>query len=467
MKFVASLVDNSVRFDQDTDTHLVLTVTAPKDVGSQRPSLCVVPVVDVSGSMAGDKLAYAKLSCQKLIENLRPGDYCGIITFDDQVHTVVPPQRITAENKALFLNAVQRLKTGGSTNFSGGLLEALQRVNSLDLPLEILCRVIMFTDGQPNVGIAVKSEDIIKLLMANAGRVSVSAFGYGTDAAQDFLAAFSEQGKGNYAFISEPDGALAAFGRELGGLLSVVATNLEITVKANSTHHITSVVSDVPHENEIIGGEATLRLSDIYAEEVRHLVVAVKLKEQKQAFPRPVNALEATLVYDSLDSTGKVSRSTIETKIKAHFVKEGEEQKTQDPALKRIVDLAQLAQAQKKAEEAVAKGDFSEAMNLFSPLLRTSSLDLPVVQNLAASYADSKSYQQTAGYRHSMRRGNVRGMGVVSYDEQAAQDLRSAQVSLTNSLQDQTAAHFVDGNDAAVDLIVEPHLPNPVIITTK
>jgi Ca-activated chloride channel family protein len=342
MRIEAALTYKSFRFDQDTDAHLVLTITAPEKIGeAQRPPICIVPVIDNSGSMNGDKMEYAKLSCRKLIEHLRPGDYCGLITFESNVVVHVPPQKVTPESRAKILAAIQKIQPMGSTNFSGGMLEALRLVEALDLPSEVLCRVIMFTDGQANVGIATKPPEILKLL-SNAGRTSVSAFGYGSDADQEFLSTLSEQGKGNYAYISEPDGALSAFGKELGGLLSTVSTNLVIGVTANSAHQVTAVITDVPHEIEPVGGETTIRVSDIYAEEVRHLVLAVKVKEQKTTLPRPVNAFDVRMDYDLIDDQGKCTRSSLEAKAKAQFVKAGEEQKTPDEHLKRVVDLAEL-----------------------------------------------------------------------------------------------------------------------------
>jgi Ca-activated chloride channel family protein len=450
MKLAADLICSSYAFDQDTDTHLVLTVTAPEKVGEQRTPLCVVPVIDVSGSMAGAKLEYAKLSCSKLIDHLRPGDYCGLITFEAKVETVIPVQRVTAENKAALKAAIAKLRPLGSTNFSGGLLEALRQVDAADLPLEVLCRVIMFTDGHPNAGIATKSEDILKLL-SNVGRVTVSAFGYGDDACQEFLAVFSERGNGNYAYITEPDGALSAFGRELGGLLSTVASNLVLEVKANAAHQISSVVSLVPHENEVVGGETTIRINDLYAEEVRHIVLAVKLKELKQAFPRPVNAFEVKLAYDTLGGTGKLERKTLEAKAKVMFVKDATGAKIA-PELQRVVSLALLSKAQEEAEKQAQQGNFEQARYVLHEVAEASPDMRSVVGLMSDSYENHGNYAASAGYRSSMRRGCVRGMGMSGTAAEVQKQLESVGVCLSNSTQNQTSALFVE------PVLVEPAL---------
>ena len=72
MKIDARLTFDKIRHDQDKTAHLVLTLTAPTKAGEEaRQNLCVVPVIDVSGSMAGEKLEYAKRSALKLIDHLK------------------------------------------------------------------------------------------------------------------------------------------------------------------------------------------------------------------------------------------------------------------------------------------------------------------------------------------------------------------------------------------------------------
>ena len=68
MKTTARLTHDKVRFDEGKDLHLVLTLEAPRiDWQKRRPPVCIIPVIDVSGSMAGDKLHFAKLSVMKLV----------------------------------------------------------------------------------------------------------------------------------------------------------------------------------------------------------------------------------------------------------------------------------------------------------------------------------------------------------------------------------------------------------------
>ncbi len=450
-----------IRFDQEKDAHVVVSLTAPSlDESTPRPAICIIPCIDISGSMSGSKIDFAKRSVLKLIDHLKPTDYCGVVAFESSVYDIARPEQLANGTKDKIKNAVSKLGPRGGTNFSGGLLRALELIKDLDLPEGTILRVIMFTDGQANEGVAVKTDQLVKLLEANRGRVTVSAFGYGAGADQALLTAFSTAGKGNYAFIAEPDAALSAFGTELGGLLSTYATDLEIEVVPLNGHQITEVVSDVAAEQENTG-EVTIKVPDILAEEVRHLVLAVKFAEQKQAFPRQVNTFDVKLTYATITADGKKDRKTLEAKAKVQFVKEGEQQDKPDTSLDQIVGLAQLVRAQVKAEEAAKAGNYAEAQAaMFNFCEDAASRGLDNVANLGRNVrrrmSNSQVYAQNQGYLRSAQAGATRGMGVVSYDSVALNDVRAAGVVTSNSTQQQTSGSFVGSS------VVTPE-PLPVV----
>jgi len=455
MKIEARPSFAKIRFDQEKDAHVVVSLTAPALAQEDaRSSICIIPVVDVSGSMAGEKLEFAKKSVMKLVEHLRPTDYCGVVAFESGIYTVAKPEQLQNGAKDRIKSAVSKLRPMGGTNFSGGLLRALELITQMDLPESVILRVIMFTDGQANEGIAVKQADLIRLLDANRGRVTVSAFGYGRDADQKLLTEFSTAGKGNYAFIQEPDAALSAFGTELGGLLSTYATDLQVEVKPLNGHVITEVVSDVDADEETTG-EVILKVPDILAEEIRHLTLAVKFAEQKQAFPREVNVFECKLSYSVIGSDGKKERKTEEAKCKCKLVKAGEEQAKADPDLDKIVALAQLVRAQIKADEQARAGNFQAAAAMMQDVSDDfDSRGLGGHVRLAKSFGrrmrSRTEYNAGQGYIQSAAKGITRGMAVASYDADARDDLSELGLCLENSVQAQTSASFTSDEPASV-----------------
>ncbi len=126
----ANYVQAQLELDQITapaDTtvkrHLILTIRTPKQVPaaeaaptqSGRKPLSFVTVLDVSGSMYGDKLAWAKKAVQQAIQHLREGDVAALVTFASEVATVLPPTPVDASLKKRLDSFLSDMNAGGNT----------------------------------------------------------------------------------------------------------------------------------------------------------------------------------------------------------------------------------------------------------------------------------------------------------------------------------------------------------------
>ena len=449
MKINAQFSLEKIQHNKSNDLHLVVSLKAPAiDWQKRRSPICIIPVIDCSQSMgSAGKMEYAKQSVLKLIDHLQPGDYMGIVGFSSEPFLVSAPVEITQAQKDLLKGKVGELKPDSWTNFSGGMLLGLEQGNKTDLPSGTQVRIVMFTDGQANRGSAVKPEDIVKLLKATKGGCSVSAFGYGADAQQDMLSDVSRMGDGNYAFIKAPEDALAAFGRELGGLLSTYATNIKIELFPHNGHRVTEVLSDVDVEEDEKAGTVAIKLADILAEETRNLVFAVKTSEQKQPLPRDVNLFDVKISYDTVDENGKKHSETKELKAKLRFVKDGEQQDKPIKAVDEIVALAQLAKAQIEAEKLANHGNYQQAyavMNFMAADLNTRGLEnySANVVKMADKMSNAAVYASSAGYRMSVKKSVTRGQSASTSDPEAMADLGVYNCVVSNDAQEATASSF-------------------------
>jgi uncharacterized protein YegL len=459
MKISADFSHSKVKFSQENNVNLVISLEAPKvEWQKKRNAIAVLAVLDTSGSMAGLKLSYAKQSICKMIDNLQPGDFCGVVTFDSFVSVVAPPMEMTQSKKDELKIKVGEIRQGGNTNLSGGLMKGIEIGNALDLPDGMIIREIIFTDGQANTGVATKAEEILSLAKASRGRVTISAFGFGTDCDQDMLASLATQSGGSYAYIESPEAALTAFAKELGGLLSTYAQDLVVKISPHNGHRITEVVSDVDVDDD--NGSLTVKLDDILSEEKRNLVMRFALNEQKQALPRPVNVADVQVTYSQLED-GKMVVRSLETKAKIQFVKAGEEQDKPDAKIDGMVGLAELAQKQNEAEVLAKAGNFTGAaqvMAMFSADAnsRGHSILGNLSHKLRGAYGTSAAYSSSEGYRVSSRGIATRGHKQSGSSNEALADYEVLSsiggVSLNNTAQDQMVAAFTGsaapaGND--------------------
>ena len=464
MKIQARFTHSKVRFDKTTDNHLVLSLKAPKlEWEAKRPPICVIPVIDVSTSMSGDKLEYAKKTLLKLVDHLKPGDYCGLGAFSSDIRPIMAPVEMSQASKDALKAEIGKLHVVSATNFAGGLELGLKWGAKVDIG-NMIIRVIMLTDGQPTAGIT-NPEGILKIV-ENRGQTSVSCFGYGEDANQELLSELAKRGGGNYAFIKNPDEALSAFGKELGGLLSTYAQNIVLDLAPHNGHKIEDVVSDVEVEEK--DQKIIIKLGDLLSEEERHVVIAMKLTEQTQALPREMNIVDVKIDYDLLVD-GKTEHRQEELKAKLRFVKEGEEQDKPTLEVDQIVGLAQIGQAQIESENLAKRNDFAGAAAVMSVM--QASLDSrghdklsAFAGNLQRRVASAEQYGSSQGYLRSAKSYGSRGMGVSKMDGDLEREIQTsglvADFAMSNAVQCNTSSSFEGGGDAGGDAAIGNNLPS-------
>lgn len=445
MKINTSFTFDKVDYSKENDIHAVISLKAPKiEWEKKRPAICVIPVIDVSGSMAGDKLEYAKQSVLKLIDNLAPGDYCGLVAFDTYVQPLAEPRELSQGTREQLKAKVGNLNSGSSTNFSGGMRQALEWINKVDVNANMILRVIMFTDGNANAG-ECNGRDMIGLCKKLLGKATLSCFGYGSDCDQELLADMAKEAKGNYAFIRNPDDAMTAFAKELGGLLSRYAQDIVIDVAPVGGHRIVEVLSDVDVEED--GDKVKIKIHEVLSEEDRNIVLAIKTSVQTKVLPRELNVLDVRVTYDEL--TGGEKKHVEQcVKGKLEFVDASDAQKDPTKEIMAIVGIAMTVQAQIKAEELAKQGNFAAASNtLVSNAAKMDSFQLHdhggMSRGLAANYGSHASYSASAGQRYSLKRGLSRSAGTV--DNESEKILASVGLCSSNSGIDAAVQAFTGG----------------------
>lgn len=469
------------RFDLDkldhatnSTPHLVVSLKAPAlDWVEKRRPIAVLPCLDLSGSMQGEKLRYAKASIITLIDHLQPGDVAGLVTFANNADVVVKPQKVTHDLKTELKRAVQALAVQGGTNLLAGLTESINTIQNLDLPPSFLHRVIMFTDGMPTVGVT-DTKAILKVVGKSCARASVSSFGYGAGGDtwggldQEFLTQLADLGKGNYAYVKDPDAALGAFGKELGGLLSTYATDLRVEIEPVNGHQITKVITDVKCTDDDAFGMVEIPISDIMSEEERHFVFATEICKQKKAFPRETTVFNIRCTYEVLTEDGVKETKTAEAKARVRLVREADVQTEPHKEVDEIVALHQTIRAQLEAEEEAKKGNFEAAsaamVQIGEQIAARGHMNVALVaQNTSQRLGSQVAYTANQGFLRSIARGGTRAYGTSAVDKEAALFLADCNVSLNNEAMQSTSTSFQEAGSQLVQPAVDLQNLNPAI----
>jgi len=136
-----------------TSSYVCLTMLARQleDEG-KRAAVDIIIALDVSGSMAGNKLDLCKLTLKQLIRLLSSEDRFGLITYDYRAQVDFLPSKMTPENKAFALQKIEGLRTRGATDISAAIGLAFQELRAIEKPNSV-STIFLLTDGHANNGI--------------------------------------------------------------------------------------------------------------------------------------------------------------------------------------------------------------------------------------------------------------------------------------------------------------------------
>ena len=342
--------------NKGTELHVLIQLRAPAETaGKQRNPISLSLVIDRSGSMDGEKIQLTREAACYIINWLTRRDFASVVTYDSKVELLVPFQPLT--QKPLIMEAIEKIKTDGCTNLSGGWLRGLSSLEDNFQPGNIH-RLILLTDGQANEGI---TEDEKLSEMANFYRqkgITTTTLGFGEGFNEKLLQAVAGSGGGNFHYVADPEQMAGAFLSEFGDVYKVIGQNLELSVTAAPDVTILECLNEFP--GTVSEEAATINLGDVYSEETKQVVFKLKIPGMKVSSDVPL--LDVSIRYDSVSGGYGVRRA--ESALSVTVSDEEGETRTPDPEVRKEVVLAHLAKARFKVSELMEKGDTSQAISV-------------------------------------------------------------------------------------------------------
>ncbi|KAF6256340.1 hypothetical protein COO60DRAFT_1658259 [Scenedesmus sp. NREL 46B-D3] len=300
-----------------TAVKVVIALTATAEV-IKPANVALMAILDKSSSMVGSKMELVRGTVDFLAEQLSARDALGLAKRDLPLLNMMP----AAKTLAKAVNA--GIKASGCTALMDGLTMGLKEHNT-DAAAALagaaaaggvqrrVRSVFLCTDGLPNCG-PTDAHSIVSAMRAQLSGlaaadepVSIHTFGFGADHDARLLQAIAEAGHGIYYFIQDDSQIPEAFGDALGGLLSVVACGVRITITplaadGSSVGEAGCSITRVQHggSQETPGdaaGSHTVKFADLFAEERREVLlqlnVAAAAQEGHQAMVKARDPLVA------------------------------------------------------------------------------------------------------------------------------------------------------------------------------
>ncbi|MCW8813718.1 MAG: VIT and VWA domain-containing protein [Chlorobium sp.] len=183
-------------------------------------------VLDVSGSMAGDKLKQAKKALLYCVNNLNRGDRFDIIRFSTEAYSLFGQIESASENNIKKAEKfINDLKPVGGTNIEEALNLALkEKGNSSRTHL-----IVFITDGKPTIGETADENLLKKIEKSNKQNVRIFTFGIGNEINTHLLDKITEQTKAFRNYISENEDIEVKVSSFYDKVQSPVLTNLSLS----------------------------------------------------------------------------------------------------------------------------------------------------------------------------------------------------------------------------------------------
>merc|ERR1712001_554495 len=182
----------------------------------------VIFVLDVSGSMDGEKISQLKDAMFTILDDMTEKDYFNIITFSsgtehwspatseysEEVHAI----QATKENRDAAIEFVRGLDASGGTNINAALLEGLRSASLVtrneDLPRDLLSTIVFLSDGEATEGETRGTTIRDNVKTANVEmEVPVYSLGFGRNADFNLIKGISNDADGFSKHIYEDSDA--------------------------------------------------------------------------------------------------------------------------------------------------------------------------------------------------------------------------------------------------------------------
>ena len=159
-------------------------------------------ILDVSGSMYGDKLDQAKRALFYCIGNLNQNDHFNIIRFSTEAYSLFSSlENADKKNITEAKRFIDDLQAIGGTNIEEAFQLAFKNYQTTNRPHF----VVFLTDGKPTIGEMNDEKLVKKILIANKNKSRIFTFGIGNEINTHLLDKLTNETKAWRTYVSDDE----------------------------------------------------------------------------------------------------------------------------------------------------------------------------------------------------------------------------------------------------------------------
>ena len=358
LHFEAALSHGAILDASFDEIFAEVRVQAGETFPENRPPLNVALVIDRSGSMSGEPMNQAREAARTFVNALEPIDRISIVSFDHQSRIDVQSTLVDEEGRARLNRAIDQMRVGGATNISDGLRDGFEQVRQFREATTV-DRVVLMTDGIPNVGISDTEGLKVKTRSIRNEGITVSALGFGTMYNSEMMAAMAVEGAGNFRHIRTSQDLELAFSEELDDLRNTVASGIQLELRPKEGVKIANIYG---FNSEDIQGGQRITLGDMHATARRSVIVRLEVDKGRAGSRQDLLGVQSQFVDRIVErplsanfdlGVQRVRRQKeVDNSVNSQVMARVEEIRTQE-SLREVMDLyasGQAEQATKRLE---------------------------------------------------------------------------------------------------------------------
>ena len=231
-----SILKGDKLFNENTPFVINLFSPESKEQGEMRVNADLICIIDISGSMRGEKIYQVKESLKVLVDMMEQKDRICLILFERVANLYYNLNYMTESNKKQIKDLIEKINAGGGTNIGSGLKVAIEILkkekNDLKNEEGRSSSVILLSDGRDNFFNDIQlGEQLKSLTKGHYLSFTLNTFGYGYDHDPKIMNRLANLRDGSFFLVDDYNKVGEYFISVLGGCISMISKNAELNVR--------------------------------------------------------------------------------------------------------------------------------------------------------------------------------------------------------------------------------------------
>ena len=215
------------------NTPFIINITSPQPkIEDKRCNADLICVIDISGSMTGEKIELVKKSLAILVDMMDNNDRLALILFNNESNLYFDLNYLTDETKKDLKNKISLIDSHGGTNILSGLEKAIEILkkekNNND---NRVSSILLLSDGCDNYSDDISLAESLKKLTKGFGlSFTLNTFGYGYDHDPKIMNKLANLRDGSFFLVEDYNKVGEYFVTVLGGCVSVISKKVDLNV---------------------------------------------------------------------------------------------------------------------------------------------------------------------------------------------------------------------------------------------